>query len=644
GVPGGGDDVQVVRVGATGVALALGNGAADLLTVSNASGAIFVMPASVFGEITGAVALNVPGISVSGTLEIQLNTGPMAVHETLRVGVVPVQVQLPQGPYLRVAGTGVGLTLVGQTLSGDFAFERTLDAGGHAIVRLQASNVSAGLGGNGTPVLALTGGSGSLVVTSTGTAGQLSGNVVLNVPGVSLSGPIALSVNTTAAPANGLPPGPYLRVEAGTAASAATLSVLGQQLSGRFAFEEIRNSLGQRIVRMAATGVEMSFANSMLVVPNGEGVLLILPAGVAGRLSAQVGLAANSGVSLRGSFSLEVNTTSAAISQTFRIGANTTVLDLVAGPFLRVSGDDVSLVVAGQTLSGNFAFEQITTGRGQDGIPGTPDDILALRIAATDVSLSLGDGSVSILSATSGSGTFLIIDRAGSPSPGRGIAGRLSATVALRGVPGVSLSGTLAVEINNTGEEIDEVFFVGGLPVPFQIEAGNYVRVSGTGVRVQVLGQTLTGNFAFEERTVDRDGTPGNGNEYKAVTVTFSEVEFGLGDGTRDFVRVTKGAGTLILIKDGLYGQFSGAVAVDIPDVTFSAAFTVQLNSTSTLRTIFAGSSVSLAANSLKIEATSVTLAIAGQQVSASRFSVEEVTTAAGRVVRITVQNFGLRL
>ena len=314
------------------MALALGAGAGDLLTVSDASGAIFVMPASVFGEITGAVALNVPGISVSGTLEIQLNTGPMAVHETLRVGVVPVQVQLPQGPYLRVAGTGVGLTLVGQTLSGDFAFERTLDAGGHAIVRLQASNVSAGLGGNGTPVLALTGGSGSLVVTSTGTAGQLSGNVVLNVPGVSLSGTIALSVNTTAAPANGLPPGPYLRVEAGTAASAATLSVLGQQLSGRFAFEEIRNSLGQRIVRMAATGVEMSFANSMLVVHNGEGVLLILPAGVAGRLSAQVGLAANSGVSLRGSFSLEFNTTSAAISQTFRIGANTTVLDLVAGP------------------------------------------------------------------------------------------------------------------------------------------------------------------------------------------------------------------------------------------------------------------------------------------------------------------------
>src|SRR5207247_9478841 len=103
---------------------------------------------------------------------------------------------------------------------------------------------------------------------------------------------------------------------------------------------------------MAATGVEMSFANSMLVVHNGEGVLLILPAGVAGRLSAQVGLAANSGVSLRGSFSLEFNTTSAAISQTFRIGANTTVLDLVAGRLLGVCGGGARSVVGGPPRGG----------------------------------------------------------------------------------------------------------------------------------------------------------------------------------------------------------------------------------------------------------------------------------------------------
>src|SRR5439155_2912169 len=125
----------------------------------------------------------------------------------------------------------------------------------------------------------------------------------------------------------------------------------------------------------------------------------------------------------------------------------------------------------------------------------------------------------------------------------------------------------------------------------------------------------------------------------KTVTVTFSEVEFGLGDGTRNFVRVTKGAGTLILVKDGLYGQFSGSVAVDIPDVTFSGAFTVQLNSTSTPRTI-SGGSVSLAVKSLKIDATGVTLAIAGQEVTASSFTVEQKT----QVVVITVDGFGLKL
>ena len=52
-----------------------------------------------------------------------------------------------------VAGTGVGLNLLGQSLSGDFAFERTVDAGGQPIVRVQAGNVTVGLGGNGTPVL-----------------------------------------------------------------------------------------------------------------------------------------------------------------------------------------------------------------------------------------------------------------------------------------------------------------------------------------------------------------------------------------------------------------------------------------------------------------------------------------------------------
>src|SRR5207247_333071 len=276
GVPNGGDDIEVVRVGATNVTLALGDGATDVLTVSSGSGAIFVVPGRVFGEITGTVALAVPSIWLTGAFKLQFNTGAVAVQETLRVGVVPVQVQLPAGPYVRVAGTGVGVSLLGQTLTGDFAFERTVDAGGHPVVRLQGNNVTLGLGGNGTPVLQLTDGAGSFVVRSAGTAGQLSANVALNVPGVSLSGTFALFVNTGTTPAIGLPAGPYVRIEGGATGSPVTLNALGQQLRGRFVFEETTNSLNQRIVRVAASGVEMSFANGSLVVRNGDGVLLFL--------------------------------------------------------------------------------------------------------------------------------------------------------------------------------------------------------------------------------------------------------------------------------------------------------------------------------------------------------------------------------
>ena len=35
----------------------------------------------------------------------------------------------------------------------------------------------------------------------------------------------------------------------------------------------------------------------------------------------------------------------------------------------------LTISILGQSISGIFAFEQITTGRGQDGIPGTPDDV-----------------------------------------------------------------------------------------------------------------------------------------------------------------------------------------------------------------------------------------------------------------------------
>ena len=86
-------------------------------------------------------------------------------------------------------------------------------------------------------------------------------------------------------------------------------------------------------------------------------------------------------------------------------------IDVPAGPYLRVAGDDVVLVVAGQRVTADVAVERVTTSAGP-----------RVRIAASDVGLALGDGTRTLLSLTDGEALFI--------TGGTGIAGRVSGTVA----------------------------------------------------------------------------------------------------------------------------------------------------------------------------------------------------------------------
>ena len=325
---------------------------------------------------------------------------------------------------------------------------------------------------------------------------------------------------------------------------------------------------------------------------------------MAGSLSASVGVRPDT-VRIGGTFALAFNTTASPVSQRFRIGTSTTTVTLPAGPFVRVTGDDVFVEIGGQTLRGNFAFQQLAIDRGPDGIPGTSDDLKAVRLSASNVTLSFGDGAANFLSVTEGTGNFLILrapNTAGVPSA-PGIAGGIEATVRLN-VPGVTLRGTLQVEVNNTGQAIDEVFFVGGLPIELQLEAGNFVRVAGSNVEVDVVGQTLKGNFEFERVTAA-------GQTF--VQVTFDKVELGLGDGTAKFVRVTEAAGSFTLDRLGLGGEFDATVAVDAPGVSFGGMFHVILNTKT---------------GTLNITGANLTLTIAGQAIGASSFTISQATAA----------------
>src|SRR5207245_2599598 len=151
----------------------------------------------------------------------------------------------------------------------------------------------------------------------------------------------------------------------GVGATPPTLTVLGQTLSGNFIFEQLTVAGGEKITRLAVDQVSLSIGDgttTFLAIDQGRGSLFISAAGVAGQLSAHVNT--NTTAFTLSSIGIAVNTTSSAVAQTFTIGATVITLDLPAGPYARVEATGAALNVAGQSLTGNFAFDRAVDERG----------------------------------------------------------------------------------------------------------------------------------------------------------------------------------------------------------------------------------------------------------------------------------------
>ena len=235
-----------------------------------------------------------------------------------------------------------------------------------------------------------------------------------------------------------------------------------------------------------------------------------------------------------------------------------------------------------------------------------------MKIAATGVEIALGDGTRNVLVLSGGEG-LLVIGTGGT------IAGRISATATLAGVPGATLAATLDLELNQTGAVVDQSFTVGGVTQALHLDAGTYVRVKGTTVTVAIAGQSVTGNFTFTK-------------DANQVTVTFDHVVIGLGDGTTDFVTVSQHdgqSGSLTLTAAGLTGSFAADVKVNIPGVELTGTLAVEVDT---------------AAARLRVTATAFTLTIAGQQLGAASLTLERATDASGPYVAISVTDLTLKL
>ena len=79
----------------------------------------------VAGRLSGTVNVQAPGVSFGAGLTLSVNTTGAAVARTLTVGTTDVRLDLPAGPYVRVDGTGVTVTILGQVLTADVAVQRT---------------------------------------------------------------------------------------------------------------------------------------------------------------------------------------------------------------------------------------------------------------------------------------------------------------------------------------------------------------------------------------------------------------------------------------------------------------------------------------------------------------------------------------
>src|SRR5262249_21771415 len=106
-------------------------------------------------------------------------------------------------------------------------------------------------------------------------------------------------------------------------------------------------------------------------------------------------------ITLSGHATVRVNTSGRVVDETITIpNSNQPGVEVRFSTPDRVTqfeALDVTLGVAGQTLHGNFAFDRVTGGAPSGSI----------RIAATHVSLGLGDGTNELISVREASGSFL---------------------------------------------------------------------------------------------------------------------------------------------------------------------------------------------------------------------------------------------
>ncbi|MEJ2698045.1 MAG: hypothetical protein P8Z70_00015, partial [Desulfuromonadales bacterium] len=296
-----------------------------------------------------------------------------------------------------------------------------------------------------------------------------------------------------------------------------TMYIQGHGLEGDFTFEQTTNETGGKVMKVAVANVDISFLSgedetAIITVTNIHGTLVINSTGMAGELSMDVGFNPDLGsinIDAEATVNLAINTSTEAIYEEIEIQGDVQVIDLPAGPYLRVAAYDVVLSFPGPVdIRGDFQFEAITI-----------DGVKYVRIAAANVYVNLlGKGEI-----TDGYGGMIFSNK--------GVAGILKGNVTLDPGYGIEGEGDASFQINTTKGEVNQVITVQGTEIRIEFttpEQYDFVDFAVTNATLKFGDYVqLTGDYKM-------------GTEGELKLVGAKNVTLFLGDGPYEIVDVVE--------------------------------------------------------------------------------------------------------
>ena len=201
-------------------------------------------------------------------------------------------------------------------------------------------------------------------------------------------------------------------------------------------------------------------------------------------------------LTLSGSLAVQINNTGAAVNETILVGTEGDSVDLVFadGTNIQALQGSILIDVAGfVSIEGDFGFEKTVVGTQTKILVGAANVNIFLGTPDKSLGVSINDVMLAMM---------LLQDSAVGTST---YAMTASGNAALIGIDALTLSGSLAVQINNTGLAVDETILVGteGDSVDLVFADGTNIQALQGSILIDVAGfVSIEGDFGFEKTVV----------------------------------------------------------------------------------------------------------------------------------------------